>query len=292
MKNRINKTLSAIAVTTVLGAASSSAMAYPIFTVTESPTLIADAVQTSFQADRIYGNYLEIISFIPTNDSGTAGTFNASLKWNAGQFVDPIKVDNAPSQLGASTSNQYKLYALYQANGTFQTVGQQTTFNFSSGGMLSVFLDPNSNTNLLEPGNGFTPFAASGTTGDDDILIATGITFAGEGKLDPTLSTCPSPGSTTSTFGINCGSFGASSTFTLTEAGRQYFVAPNPFYNTSFQSGQLNNFSPSSVQRINGSMDVVFGNTIPEPASVALVGLGLMGLSLSRRRKAAKALAA
>jgi hypothetical protein len=53
----------------------------------------------------------------------------------------------------------------------------------------------------------------------------------------------------------------------------------------SFQSGQLNNFTPVGTQEINGSLDVTFA--VPEPASVALIGLGLMGLGLSRRRKQA-----
>jgi hypothetical protein len=38
---------------------------------------------------------------------------------------------------------------------------------------------------------------------------------------------------------------------------------------------------------INGSLDVVFGSRVPEPASIALIGLGLLGLSLSRRGKRA-----
>jgi hypothetical protein len=275
MKAKFSKSLVAVAVAAVsmFASATASADQFNPFVV-QKPGTTGTGTTTNpnqFTADKITGNYSEVITFDGRN-------FEVSLKWEAGQFV----TNNGNDQVKKTGLNEsYGLYALYTAKGTVSiNAAGDTLFNFTPGtGNLAVFLDANADTSFTAPTEGGLAFGLADN--GDDVKLADGDALRGQGLLRTTSQNCGT------TAGIECGSFGAKSTFELTDFGKTFFIKPDPFYQFSFQSGQLNNFVPTGTVNINGSLDVVFSD-VPEPASVGLLGLGLLGLGAARRRKQAK----
>ncbi len=258
-----------------------NATAGEMFTISEG-TVPGGAVN-NLNADEIQGSYNEVVQF-------GVGTFDVNIHMQFGDYA--TNGSTFGSQLGLAPAGPfdpasfYAMYGLFSGSGTYVQSGATTVFTFTSGA-YELWLDPESDSQKVDPVGYQTPgvvFGAFGVTNTvDDYKLAFGDVSGGGGSL-----LCANNGD-------NCGAFGTNLTTELTDDGtlldgQSFFSAPVPFYELAFTSGDFTGFAvaPGTTQSVDGKISVIF-NKVPEPATLALFGLGLAGMAGVARRKSKQA---
>ena len=181
------------------------------------------------------------------------------------------------SNLGANVTGlnfNYGIYLKFTLKDVTTTgvINQANSINTLTELSFDMFADPG-NTNTFHQATLSNEATIDGT--GDDIPLASGSLIDGTSSFNDLLGAA----------------LNANTTFSLTPQGKLFFVDPVPFYNLMFNA--FNNttqapvFGPGGLVAINSAGVSDFNTRVPEPGSLALLALALLGVhAVNRRRQA------
>lgn len=270
---------------------SSQALAYEIFQVNPN-SIPGTTIFSPFSADAISGGTSGRI--ILNGDTQTA-TESGYVQFDTFK-ISSTGIDGDITGLGLTGSpnpEKYGLYLTFDLAVSYDAVNSGPNAFGAAGSAytltsltFSLWADPNLNTSFSAAS--LSADASIGGTTGDDFVLASGSLVSGSASINQNGGV-----------GIN-----ATTTFTLTSPeGEAFFIDPSPFYEFMF-SGANNTGEgvrydydtavgcPSGICNaalLNSVLTVDYQGTsdVPEPATLALLGIGLLGFGTSRLRKKA-----
>jgi len=257
------KLLGAAIVGTFAIGSATQAYAAEVFTI-DPAALGSD--NRPFQGDFLHGNSSTLLTLDHDNDTSSgSGWINLTSVSLGGSSVSP-----GDTGLGID----YEVFATFDYSTSLVSgeLGQPGSQNQLTSLSFDLFGTPSLDSD-------FTAADADGTEAEVD--AADGTTQLGFGELIDGVADINELGGT---------GFNSITTYFNTEAGDDFFIDPTPFPNIAFQ--QFNNTSQGveygddviAINQTSGGVDFAV-EAVPEPGTLAMVGLGLLGLGASLRRR-------